>query len=428
MDERKQRNKDPWDDAVYGTGNTQPPKSYGGLIAALLVVVIFLSGIVSALGLLNIRLFRELNQMNEEIDSLPISFSDTDADVASASISESYTEPLSTQPTTELRTSGEVTLNIQPSPESMENISQEGGLSWQDIYNRNIPSVASITVMTPHGNTTGTGVVLTRDGYIVTNSHVLEDAQEITVLLSDDRSFSAWIAGDDPVSDLAVLGIDANDLTAAEFGDSDALRVGDAVAAIGDPLGLELRGTLTDGIISAINRDVTVNGRTMTLLQTNAALNTGNSGGPLVNCYGQVIGINTMKISAFTDAAGVEGLGFAIPSTTVKDIVDQLIHQGYVSGRPTLGIAGESVQKFDQYYYGIPAGLHITHVMPGSPAASMGVLSGDILISLNGMPIPSQEALDEAVYALNVGDTVDAVLFRNGAEFTVSLTLTENKG
>lgn len=429
MDERKKYNDIyPWDDAVYGTGNTQPPKSHGGIIALLLIAVIFLTGIVSVLGLMNVKLFRALNEKNEEAQALPFSFQENPEDIASVTVNPSLSAESATQPVAEAPADSSISLFLQPTPESHENISQEGGLSWQEIYEKNISSVVSISVTTPGGSASGNGVIITRDGYIVTNSHVLEDAREITVLLSDDRSFSARIVGDDPVSDLAVLDVDALDLTPAEFGNSDALRVGDAVAAIGDPLGLELRGTLTDGIISAINRDVSVNGRTMTLLQTNAALNTGNSGGPLVNCYGQVVGINTMKISAFTDTAGVEGLGFAIPSTTVQEIVNQLLDQGYVSGRPTLGITGETVPKFDQYYYGIPGGLYITDVAVGSSAARLGVDVGDILISLDGTQILSQSMLEAVVFAHQVGDGLEAVLFRSGMEYRIILTLAEDRG
>ena len=427
MDERKIKQTDPWDDGVYGTGNTHPPKSYGGIIALLLIVVIFLSGIVSVLGLLNIQMFRELNQLAAADVSLPLPFMDTEENIASVSMVETPTEIPPSQPSHESRSTGDLVLNLQPSPESTDNFPREGGMSWQAIYDKNIPSVVSISVEREGNTATGNGVILTQDGYIVTNSHILTDAREITVLLSDNRSLSAWIVGNDTVSDLAVLDIEASGLTPAEFGDSEALRVGDAVAAIGDPLGPDLRGTFTDGIISAINRDVNFHGRTMTLLQTNATMNNGNSGGPLVNCYGQVIGINTMKVSAFTDAAPVEGLCFSIPSTTVKDVVDQLIRQGYVSGRPTLGLEGEFVSKFDQYYYGVPAGLYITYVMPGSDADIMDVLTGDILISLNGIPVSSQEVLEDTIYGMNVGDTVEAVLYRGGIQYQVSLVLTESK-
>ena len=225
-----------------------------------------------------------------------------------------------------------------------------------------------------------------------------------------------------------MLYIAAKDLIAAEFGDSSALRVGDTVAAIGDPLGVDLRGTMTDGIVSAINRDVTLAGRTLTLIQTNAALNSGNSGGPLINCYGQVVGINTMKIGTFANASGVEGLGFAIPSTTVKEIVDQIISQGYVSGRPTMGLKGESLSAFYQHYYRLPSGLFITELLPGSPAADAGVQPGDILMAIDGMRIYTAEDLTKTLYNYNVGDTVEAILYSGGKQKSVTLTLTEDRG
>jgi len=317
-----------------------------------------------------------------------------------------------------------VEIDLQASPEAVANIPQEGGLSLQDIYERNIPSVVSIS--TNQGS--GTGVILSEDGYIVTNAHVVEDAAAISIRLTDDRDFSAQLMGYDSISDLAVLRIDAADLIPAQFGDSEILRVGDSVAAIGDPLGVDLRGTNTDGIISAINRDVAMNGRTMTLIQTNAALNSGNSGGPLINCYGQVIGINTMKIGAFADSAGVEGIGFAIPSATVKDIVDQLITQGYVSGRPTLGVLGESLPLFYQHYYRMPAGLYITEVKAGSAAEKCGMEQGDILISVNDSRITDMESLQSAILAYEVGDTVTVTIFRDGQTAAAQVVLTEDKG
>ena len=348
MDERNY-NYDPWDDGVYGTGPTEPPKSRGGLIALLLILVIFLCGIVTLLGIMNIKLFNQLNIQDEEMLSIAVvdDFPTEDTVPASAP----------TEALPEITEDG-ISIALQASPQSLENMAQEEGMSFQEIYDKNIHSVVSIICRLQGGSTSGTGVILTDNGYIVTNAHVVEGAIAIDVQLTDDRIFSASLVGADQISDLAVLYIQAQDLTSAELGDSESLRVGDSVAAIGDPLGVEFRGTMTDGIVSAINRDVTVDGRVMTLIQTNAALNSGNSGGPLINCYGQVVGINTMKIGAFTDSAGVEGLGFAIPSVTVKDIVDQIIRQGYVSGRPTLGISGETLPSFYQYYYRFPEGLY----------------------------------------------------------------------
>ena len=416
MKERKKKVQEPWEDGAYGTGRTCPPKNHLGLVAILLVLVIFLTGIITVLGLLNVKLFRELSDQEEE-EPLPISFSAEQC------------PPQETEPPTERRAlCDNTTIDLQSSPQSVSNLPPEGGISLQEIYEKNIPTVVSIRARIGNRDTTGTGVIISDTGYIVTNSHVVTNSQAISVQLTDDRVFPAELVGQDPISDLAVLFIDASGLTEAEFGDSSALRVGDAVAAIGDPLGIDLRGTMTDGIVSAINRDVTAGGRTLTLIQTNAALNSGNSGGPLINCFGQVVGINAMKIGTFTDKSGVEGLGFAIPSTTVKDIVDQIISQGYVSGRPALGIRGESLSNFYQHYYGLPAGLFITELDAGGPAQAAGLSLGDILLGIDSNRIYSMEDMNRALYAYNVGDTVKLTVFSAGQQYAVELKLTESRG
>lgn len=397
----------PWDDGEYGTGRTQPPKSHGGVIAMLLIVVIFLVGTVSVLGLMNVRLFR---QLQEQSSTEVISFADTTQEPPTVStVSATRPAPAAAQETIEFAQG------------------QSGGepLSLQEIYETCIPSVVSITTKLYGGSSSGTGVVLSASGYIVTNYHVIEDAQSIAVLLTDNRQLAARIVGSDPVSDLAVLSVEAEDLISAQFGDSDSLRVGDAVVAIGDPLGVEYRGTMTNGIISAINRNVSVNGRTMNLIQTNAALNSGNSGGPLINTYGQVIGINTIKIGTFADDAGVEGLGFAIPSATVKDIVTQIISQGYVSGRPRLGITGESISLFYQRYYRLPAGLFVTDIAPGSNVEKAGLEVGDVLISVDGNKVYSQNDLDTLLYQYSAGDVVTLVIYRGGRTMQADIPLEE---
>ena len=166
----------------------------------------------------------------------------------------------------------------------------------------------------------------------------------------------------------------------------------------------------------------------MTLIQTSAALNSGNSGGPLINCYGMVIGINTMKISAFTDEAGVEGLGFAIPSTTVKEIVEQIIENGYVSGRPTLGIHCEVLSSMYQHYYRLPDGLYINEVDRGSPASDAGISKGDVIVSINGTGITDMETYNAFLYSQQVGDTVILEVYRSGKYYTVRLTFAEDQG
>ncbi len=402
MDERNYQHS-------YENGSTQPPKSHGGAIAVVLCTVIFLCGIISALGLWN-RIGQNSNTSGGDVN-----FSNTDNAGQPSSVPASSL-PSAGTPDPE----DQVQVQLNPVPGQVDNVPQVGGLGLQDIYEKNIPSVVSITCTLSGGTGSGTGVVLSENGYLVTNAHVVDGAREIQVLLTDGRTLSAHLVGADTLSDLAVLYVNAEDLIPAEFGDSTQLRVGDAVVAIGDPLGVSLRGTMTDGIVSAINRDVETNGRTMTLIQTNAALNSGNSGGPLINCHGQVIGINTMKIGTFADDAGVEGLGFAIPSAAVKEIVDQLISQGYVSGRPALPLSGEWVSSFNQQFRGIPAGLYIT-----SAPKDSGIRAKDILLSVGGVRVTEQEELNAALYAHQAGDTVALILYRDGRQHSVSITLTE---
>lgn len=394
----------PWDDGEYNTGYTTPPKSHRTFIALLLIAVIILIGLSTLLGVSNLRLFQQLNQQKAEPT---ICYSTAESVVDSEFV------PIDVE-----RTANE-SIGFPALAE------QEDTLTLREIYIKCSPSVVSITSESRSGNSSGSGVIFSEDGYVVTNYHVIENGESYTVLLADERSQPARLVGSDPTSDLAVLQVNATDLTPAEFGDSDDVYVGDNVVAIGDPLGVEFRGTMTNGIVSAINRNVNVNGRTMNLIQTNAALNSGNSGGPLINSCGQVIGINTIKIGAFTDSAGVEGLGFAIPSAVVKDIVSQILDQGYVSGRPFLGITGERLSVFYQRYYRLPAGLYVTDVAEGSSAADVGIVPGDILLSIDGTNIRTQNELDTALYNYAAGDQMDIVIYRSGYTMQATLTLAE---
>ena len=416
MDDRKHNSIEPWGDWEYGTGRTKPPKSHSGMIAVLLILVILLCSVVYVLGVLNIRLFQKLSQ-REEAESA-IAFAEETQETTAAP-TEKAPEPAD----------NDVTMDLHTAPQAFDNIPQAGGLSLQEIYEKNIPSVVSVSCTLSAGSASGTGVILSSQGYIVTNAHVIDGAKYIRVLLTDGRELDASLVGTDAVSDLAVLRIQADGLTSAQFGDSDTLRVGDSVAAIGDPLGVDLRGTMTDGIVSAINRDVSINGRTMNLIQTNAALNSGNSGGPLINCFGQVVGINTMKISAFTDQAGVEGLGFAIPSTTVKEVVEQIIDYGYVPGRPTLGISAEALSRFYQHFYRLPAGLYISQVEAGGAAWNAGLQAGDILVSIDDVSLSGMDDLNRILCTHAVGDEVTLHIYRAGrGEGSVTVALTEARG
>ena len=416
MDYRNNRNHDPWDEGVYGTGNTSPPKNHSGIIALLVILVIFLSGIVSLLSFMNIRLFQELAQQAKQLEQdSPMSFSDTPHPFLPA-FSEG-TEPPHIQ--------GDVSISLHQSPQSVDNVPEPGAMSWQEIYEKNLPSVVSVLSTTHAGPILGNGIVVSERGFFVTTFCTVENAETITITLHDGQSFSALLVGADPVTDLAVLYLEVPGLVPAQFGDSGALRVGDPVCAIADPTGIQLSTALSPGLITAINRDVRFLGKDVSLIQSNVSLSSANAGGPLVNCYGQVIGININHLST---GGEVEGIGFAIPSTTVKQIVDQLIAHGYVSGRPTLGLTGDTVTRFDQYYFHIPQGLYLSYVEQDSDAWSQGIRPGDILISLDGENITDQTQLDTLVNSRNIGDTVTAVFYREGREQTISLTVTEYTG
>lgn len=343
------------------------------------------------------------------------------------------TETAAPQQTTQQPTQGAYVgsgtkLNIVSAPESSDTTfsDEEDALCLQDIYSSVIDSVVSISSMTSSGTSSGTGIIMSSDGYVITNHHVITGALVISVLTNDNQEFEAALVGSDEMSDLAVLKIDARGLHAAEFGDSSKLRVGDSVVAIGDPLGVQLRGTMTNGIISAINRDLTVGDRTMTLIQTNAALNNGNSGGPLINCYGQVIGINTVKMSSYyTATASVEGLGFAIPISVAKPIIDELIENGYVAGRPAIGISGDSLPSYYRTYYRLPEGVYVTSVNEGSDAKAKGIREGDIVTAINGEKICSIDELNTVKNQYAAGDEVTLTIYRSGTYYEVTVTLVD---
>lgn len=307
----------------------------------------------------------------------------------------------------------------------LKGVPASGAMTYQAIYTKLLPSIVGIRAYSSRGGSTGTGVVLTADGYIVTNFHVIEGASRVEVLLQDDYLYNARLVGGDRANDLAVLKVNVTGLTPAEFGDSDLLQVGDATLALGNPLGEELKNTMTDGIVSAINRDVNNDGVTMTLIQTTAALNPGNSGGALVNIYGQVIGITNMKMMSDYDT--IEGLGFAIPSVTVQSVAIRLVADGKLTGRPTLGV---TVQNFPQELwdgYDLPrnftGGLLVVGVQPGSDAYQSGIREDDILLSANGHPLAEIDDLVAVKATLSVGDSIRFQLLRSGRIRSVTVRL-----
>ena len=234
------------------------------------------------------------------------------------------------------------------------------------------------------------------------------------------------LVGSDTISDIAVLKIEAEGLSPARFGRSDQLSVGQAVAAIGNPLGEEFRSTLTHGIISAIERGVNIDGHSMALLQTNAAINEGNSGGALFNMYGQVIGITNLKMSSVF--SNIEGIGFAIPSSTVRSVVNSLVRYGQVVGRPALGLVIGSVPSYVAEHYQLPEGLYVSQVSENSDAARQGMQAGDIITHVNFQPAESADQINEIKNTLEVGDIMMFTVWRDGEslEFEVALVDTNS--
>ena len=310
---------------------------------------------------------------------------------------------------------------------------QESGdvrLSLQELYERCAPSIVGISAYPEPDSedyySWGTGVIFSSDGYIITNSHIIEGSCRAKIVLSDDREFWAELVGNDSRSDIAVLKIDADNLIPAEFAMSDTLRVGDEVAAIGNPLGEEFRSTFTNGIISGIDRGISYNGTTLTLIQTNAAINEGNSGGALVNMAGQVIGITNMKMSSsYADSVTIEGVGFAIPSITATRMADGILKDGQVLGRPALGLTVGAIPANAAEHYTLPDGLYVSAVSEGSDCAAQGIRVGDVITHVNGSPARSTEDVTGLIAELSVGDTLTLSIFREGEEFDVTVELVD---
>ncbi len=291
----------------------------------------------------------------------------------------------------------------------------ERELSYEEIYARCAPSVVSITTAGLKGSSSGTGVVLTADGYILTNAHVVAGASQVQVITFDNRASYAHLVGFDGDEDLAVLKVELANLTPAAFGSSDELRIGQEVAAIGDALGY--RSTITDGIISALDREVTVDDITMPFIQTSASINFGNSGGALIDRYGRVVGITTVKIVSGDGSS--ESLGFAIPSTRVKYVCDKLI-AGEKIVHGSLGITVNTVPVGEM-------GLEILSVEENSEAYAQGLRPGDIILRVNGEPLTSPQQFTRLKLTMGAGDTLELTIRRGDLtlERTVPLTPTE---
>lgn len=344
-------------------------------------------------------------------------------------VNESQTEPkqsqnFSTKPVTDADNVPDMVEDLESTIVGVSNIQTSFGFSDDDVEESG----------------TGSGVIFKKDGkkaYIITNNHVVEGATKVTISLYNGKTTDAKIIGSDALTDLAVLEISSKGIDkVASFGDSSKLRAGEKVIAIGNPLGLQFSRTVTEGIISGVNRTIEVSTSEgkwdMNVLQTDAAINPGNSGGPLINSSGQVIGINSLKISQ----TGVESLGFAIPSNDVEPIVDQLLDKGKVV-RPFLGVQMIDMQQVPEQYqqntlglFGdqLNKGVYVDKVSPGSPAADAGMKAGDVIVKMNGKSIEATSDLRKILYTeAKAGDTVSFEVLRKGKEKTLKAKLTESK-
>lgn len=337
------------------------------------------------------------------------------------------------------------TAKSSTSTSGVTQVSLPKGSSMTDVVKKVAPSVVGIRVTNTSTNINifgqqqqsqqggeGSGVIIDQNGYIMTNYHVVSEADPkvsgsknttVEVFLQDKRQAKATFVGGDEENDLAVIKVDLTNLPVAELGDSSTLEAGEPAVAIGNPLGMEFAGSVTAGIISSPERTMDVEGKSMKLIQTDAAINPGNSGGALVNSLGQVVGINSVKISM----TGVEGLGFAIPINVAKPIVDQLKMFGYVKGRPYVGISGMDVTDAISKAYNVPVGIYVQAVDAASGAANAGLQRGDIITSADGKDVKTMTDMDEIKKAHKAGDTIQIKYDRNGKSITANLTFTEQK-
>lgn len=394
---------------------TEKPKRKKGWTAArviglCVIVIVLIAASSIAFGNFNVV----IDEMPHSEDELPESFKDFFNDYYTSVTTDTADIKI---PKYEGKTDSRI-----------ETVPTEGeAFTLQELYKNCVDSIVCIKAYSEGDMARynwGSGVVISKDGLVLTNAHVIEGQSKAVVILGDDSEHEAELIGADSISDLAVLKIYALGLSPAQIGDSNLLTVGDKVAAIGNPLSSEFRLTLTDGIVSGIERDMRFNGHVMNLLQTNTAINNGNSGGALFNMYGQVIGITNMKMtSSYSSAASIEGIGFAIPSSTFAAVVNSLIEDGKVSGRTSIGITVGAIPEDVAGHYKLPQGVYVSDVIDKSDAAAKGVQIGDVITAVNGKSVKATTDIADVKDKLSVGDTITLTVWRNGETIDIDVIL-----
>lgn len=439
MNDYEYKNDNTEDTGFSTDGSPKKPKKHtGAKIIAYLMAIALISGVsIKAYTMLEDR-----NANNDDTRSVAV-LDDDDEEEAPAKEAKIEAETVSLikteKPDSKALSTEEVVEKMLPTVVGIEStfeITRQNSVFDDSIFGFNFGGFGGFgndysSPQTSEATATGTGVIVSKDGYIVTNAHVIYDteyqggeAKRIAVLLNEGGKLDAEVVGYDVNCDLAVLKIEPEqDLAFAEFGDSDTLKLGESVIAIGNPLGFDLKNTVTGGMISGLNRNTTINDQPMNLIQTDAAINSGNSGGPLINKYGQVIGINSAKMSSsYSGEASIEGIGFAIPSNQVSKIVEELITNGFVA-KPRLGISTKDVSSSDADIYGVPEGILIREVTEDSAAEKAGLKVRDIITAVDGKRVKTFDELSAMLNTHTAGDKMEITFTRGDEEKTVTAVL-----
>lgn len=398
-----------WDGGTYQTGAIKAPRPSSGLVAFLLLLVIFLGGLCSLLGLINIRL---LAQLAEQVgETVPIYVESQPATDGAVGILEQLENPAPTVPA-----DADMVLQTEDVPYYSPN-KTTGAMTAQQVYEQNAASIVEVQCLTHFGSTlTGTGLVLSQDGFLLVNCHIVDAAKRIFVTFSDGTMLRAVLVGSDSFSDLAVLYVQAQGLTPARFSNNKTLQVTDPTYA------LEFGGHISESMVFSTSRTFRTESHNLKLIQTCA----GGETGPVFNSFGYVIGFQVSSISQYFDADGSRGTGLVVPSSTIYEITRSLITEGEIAGRPSIGVEVEAISKLYQQYWQLPGGLLLTQVEENSAAAACGLQKGDILLALDGQPMSSRSDLYAALYSHDVGDTVIAVVCRDDQKFTVKLKIEDS--
>ena len=395
-----------WDGGSYQTGAAKPPKRSNTLVAVLLVAVIFLGGLASAMGILNFRLLVKMDQQNDAVN--PFDTNISPQNTVSNAFFGNHDVPAPTVP--------------EPYPMELITFSMLGSMTPEQIFGHNEQAMVSV-YCTTHGSETvsGTGVVVSNNGYIVTNAHILEAAQRVFVYLSNGQLLRAAIVGSDPFTDLAVLYVEADDLKPALFIKTDSLQPEAQLHAMNGQPDADHNFLISGNFYNFAQ----LSSGTLSVQVMHSSL-WGNSG-PIFDNNGQILAIQTGKIGRYFEDDLSDPRGIAIPTEIVEDVVQALIRNGYMEGRPTLGLQVEAISKLYQHYWALPGGLLVTHIQEGSNAFCQGLKDGDILLTLDGEELSSRADLYATLYRSQIGDELIAAVFRDGRKFTVSLTVEEIK-